>query len=109
MIAMALANDPDVLIADEPTTAVDVTIQAQLLALLRDLQAKHGMALLLITHDLNMVRHTAHRVCVMTEGKIVEQGETAAIFGHPEHPYTQHLLAAEPKGKPVTPSDSAPV
>ena len=109
MIAMALANDPDLLIADEPTTAVDVTIQAQLLALLKDLQAKHGMALLLITHDLNIVRHIAHRVCVMTEGKIVEQGDTAEIFAHPTHPYTRHLLAAEPKGKEVASTDSTPV
>ncbi|MCW9036130.1 MAG: ABC transporter ATP-binding protein [Rhodospirillales bacterium] len=100
MIAMALANEPDLLIADEPTTALDVTVQAQILALLKDLQAKLGMALLLITHDLGIVRHMADRVCVMTEGKIVEQGETEQVFSKPQHTYTQHLLAAEPKGQP---------
>src|SRR5580698_6673607 len=99
MIAMAIANEPDILIADEPTTALDVTIQAQILQLMRDLKDRLGMALLLITHDLSIVRHMAGRVCVMTQGEIVEQGPTADIFAHPQHPYTRRLLAAEPKGK----------
>ena len=102
MIAMALANEPDLLIADEPTTALDVTIQAQILKLLKDLQKRLGMALLLITHDLGIVRRMADRVCVMTEGEIVEHGPTERIFESPQHPYTRHLLAAEPKGAPVT-------
>lgn len=109
MIAMALANDPDLLIADEPTTALDVTIQAQILALLKELQQKRGMSMLLITHDLGIVRKVADRVCVMTEGRIVEQGDTAEIFDNPQHSYTQHLLAAEPKGKPATAAMDAPV
>jgi len=109
MIAMALANDPDLLIADEPTTALDVTIQAQILALLKELQQKRGMSMLLITHDLGIVRKVADRVCVMTDGKIVEQGDTAEIFNNPHHDYTQHLLAAEPKGKPATAAADAPV
>ena len=109
MIAMALANNPDLLIADEPTTALDVTVQAQILKLLRDLQAETGMALLLITHDLGIVRHMAKRVCVMQKGKIVEAGETAELFAHPRHPYTQQLLAAEPKGKPPMSDPSAPI
>ena len=100
MIAMALANEPDILIADEPTTALDVTIQAQILKLLKDLQARFGMALLLITHDLTIVRKMADRVLVMTEGEIVERGATADIFAAPQHPYTKKLLAAEPKGTP---------
>ena len=104
MIAMALANEPDILIADEPTTALDVTIQAQILALLRDLRARLGMALLLITHDLTIVRKMADRVAVMTEGEIVEAGPTAAIFDRPRHPYTRRLLAAEPKGR-AAPAD----
>ncbi|MGE0120837.1 MAG: ABC transporter ATP-binding protein [Dongiaceae bacterium] len=108
MIAMALANEPDLLIADEPTTAVDVTIQAQLLKLLKELQARLGMALLLITHDLGIVRKMAARVCVMTEGLIVEQGPTAQIFDHPRHDYTRMLLAAEPKGQPVQAAADAP-
>ena len=108
MIAMALANDPDLLIADEPTTALDVTIQAQILALLRDLQQKRGMSVLLITHDLGIVRKVSDRVCVMTEGEIVEQGRTAEIFDDPRHDYTTHLLAAEPKGDPVVPAADAP-
>ncbi len=98
MIAMALANEPDLLIADEPTTALDVTIQAQILNLLRALQDEFGMAILLITHDLTIVRHVADRVCVMTQGKIVEEGNTAQIFEHPQHSYTQKLLHAQPKG-----------
>ena len=109
MIAMAIANEPDILIADEPTTALDVTIQAQILELMRDLKDRLGMALLLITHDLSIVRHMAERVCVMTQGEIVESGPTSDIFARPRHPYTQRLLAAEPKGR-VPPADaSAPV
>ncbi len=99
MIAMALANEPDMLIADEPTTALDVTIQAQILKLLRDLQARLGMALLFITHDLGIVRKLADRVCVMTEGEIVETGPTAEVFERPRHHYTRMLLSAEPKGR----------
>src|SRR5436853_7626494 len=106
MIAMAIANEPDMLIADEPTTALDVTIQAQILALMRELRDRLGMALLLITHDLTIVRHMAERVCVMTEGEIVENGTTADIFDNPQHAYTQRLLAAEPKGQ-VAPADAA--
>ncbi|MSO77111.1 MAG: ABC transporter ATP-binding protein [Alphaproteobacteria bacterium] len=108
MIAMALANEPDLLIADEPTTALDVTIQAQILKLLKDLQGRFGMALLLITHDLGIVRRMAGRVSVMTEGLIVEQGPTAEIFERPSHPYTRRLLAAEPKGKPPLADSRAP-
>jgi len=106
MIAMAIANEPDILIADEPTTALDVTIQAQILELMRDLKDRLGMALLLITHDLSIVQHMAERVCVMTQGEIVESGPTADIFARPRHPYTQRLLAAEPKGR-VPPADPA--
>jgi len=109
MIAMALANQPDLLIADEPTTALDVTIQAQILALLRDLRAKLGMALLLITHDLHIVRKMADRVCVMTEGHIVEQGPVEQVFANPQHPYTRKLLAAEPKGRPASGPANTPV
>ncbi|HLM13110.1 MAG TPA: ABC transporter ATP-binding protein [Reyranella sp.] len=101
MIAMALANEPDLLIADEPTTALDVTIQAQILKLLKTLQARYGMALLFITHDLGIVRKMADRVCVMTKGLIVEQGPVDEVFDNPQHSYTQHLLSAEPKGRPV--------
>jgi microcin C transport system ATP-binding protein len=108
MIAMALANEPDILIADEPTTALDVTIQAQILTLMKDLQKRFGMALLLITHDLGIVRKMAERVCVMQNGTVVEQGATAEIFGHPHHPYTQRLLAAEPKGLPNRAATDAP-
>ena len=109
MIAMALANEPDLLIADEPTTALDVTIQAQILKLLKDLQAEFGMAMLFITHDLGIVRKIADRVCVMREGEIVEAGETASLFADPQHEYTQRLLAAEPKGSKVAPEESAPL
>jgi microcin C transport system ATP-binding protein len=100
MIAMALANKPDLLIADEPTTAVDVTIQAQILDLLADLQKSEGMGLLFITHDLGIVRKIADRVCVMKDGEIVEQGDAKELFANPQHPYTRKLLAAEPKGRP---------
>jgi microcin C transport system ATP-binding protein len=100
MIAMALANEPDLLIADEPTTALDVTIQAQILELLKSLQQKLGMGLLLITHDLNIVRHVADRVCVMTDGEVVEQGPVVQLFDRPQHPYTRKLLDAEPSGRP---------
>ncbi|NVK17135.1 MAG: ABC transporter ATP-binding protein [Methylocystaceae bacterium] len=100
MIAMALANEPDILIADEPTTALDVTVQAQILKLLKELQEKLGMAILMITHDLGIVRNMADRVCVMNDGLIVESGECQKIFETPEHPYTQKLLAAEPSGHP---------
>lgn len=102
MIAMALANDPDLLIADEPTTALDVTIQAQILGLLREIQKNRGMSILLITHDLGVVRKVANRVCVMKDGKIVETSETAHLFQAPRHPYTQHLLKAEPSGNPLS-------
>jgi len=103
MIAMALANEPDILIADEPTTAVDVTIQAQLLALLADLQKRLGMAMLFITHDLSIVRKIADRVCVMQRGHIVESGAVDAVFLSARHPYTQRLLAAQPGGPPPPP------
>jgi microcin C transport system ATP-binding protein len=109
MIAMALANEPDLLIADEPTTALDVTIQAQILTLLGELQAKFGMALLLITHDLGIVRKMAERVCVMSAGEIVEAGATRAVFEAPRHPYTRRLLAAEPRAMPRAPRPDAPV
>jgi microcin C transport system ATP-binding protein len=109
MIAMALANEPDILIADEPTTALDVTIQAQILKLLKELQARFGMALLLITHDLGIVRKMADRVCVMTEGEIVEHGDVDELFAFPRHPYTRRLLAAEPKGRASVPETPPPV
>ncbi|MBS01491.1 MAG: microcin ABC transporter ATP-binding protein [Gammaproteobacteria bacterium] len=109
MIAMALANEPALLIADEPTTALDVTIQAQILALLRDLKSRLDMALLLITHDLGVVQAMADRVCVMTGGRIVEQGPAARIFTAPEHDYTRKLLAAEPSGEPVEANPEAEV
>ncbi|MDX2287395.1 MAG: ABC transporter ATP-binding protein [Hyphomicrobiaceae bacterium] len=109
MIAMALANEPDLLIADEPTTALDVTIQAQILDLLKSLSAEMGMALLLITHDLGIVRKMARRVYVMKSGEVVEEGLTEAIFTTPKHPYTRHLIAAEPKGDPPREDVTAPV
>jgi len=107
MIAMALANKPDVLIADEPTTALDVTIQAQILDLLAELKASEGMGLLFITHDLGIVRRIADRVCVMQQGEIVEQGPTRDIFDNPQHPYTMKLLGAEPTGQPDTVPEAA--
>ena len=109
MIAMALANEPDLLIADEPTTALDVTIQAQILKLLKELQREFQMAMLLITHDLGIVRKMADEVCVMNDGEIVEKGTTEQIFSAAKHPYTQHLLAAEPKGDPPEADDTAPL
>jgi microcin C transport system ATP-binding protein len=108
MIAMALANDPDLLIADEPTTALDVTVQAQVLKLLKDIQAKLGMAILFITHDLGIVRNIADRICVMNDGLIVEQGEVKQVFNTPSDAYTKHLLASEPKGHPEKANPSAP-
>jgi len=108
MIAMALANQPELLIADEPTTALDVTIQAQILKLLRDLQARLGMAMLLITHDLGIVRRMARRVCVMKDGRIVEAESAERLFRAPAHPYTRHLLAAEPGGEPPPAPAGAP-
>ena len=109
MIAMALANKPDLLIADEPTTALDVTIQAQILALLKDLQAELGMAMLLITHDLGIVRKFAGRVYVMQKGEVVEDGQAVTVFAAPKHPYTKHLIEAEPKGVAPVIDTSAPV
>ncbi len=109
MIAMALANGPELLIADEPTTALDVTIQAQILDMLADLKAREGLSMLFITHDLGIVRRIADRVCVMKGGEIVEQGRTADIFANPQHPYTRSLLAAEPKGRPGPVPSTAPV
>jgi microcin C transport system ATP-binding protein len=109
MIAMALANEPDLFIADEPTTALDVTVQAQILKLLAELKARLGMAMLFITHDLGIVRKVADRVCVMTQGKIVEQGPVAEVFERPRHAYTQKLLAAEPKGRAEPVASTAPI
>src|SRR4051812_14111259 len=109
MIAMALANEPDLFIADEPTTALDVTVQAQILKLLAEMKARLGMAMLFITHDLGIVRKIADRVCVMNTGKIVEHGEVERVFTAPEHPYTKALLAAEPKPDPAPPRPEAPV
>jgi microcin C transport system ATP-binding protein len=109
MIAMALANRPELLIADEPTTALDVTVQAQILELLRQLKAVHGMSLLFITHDLGIVRKFADRVCVMTKGKIVETGTVEDVFANPKHDYTRHLLASEPRGEPPLADPSKPM
>ncbi len=108
MIAMALANEPDLLIADEPTTALDVTIQAQILNLLKDLQSRMNMALLLITHDLGIVRRIADRVCVMNQGAIVETADTDTLFRTPNHDYTKALLNAQPKGKSLTVGSDLP-
>ena len=101
MIAMALANEPELLIADEPTTALDVTVQLKILELLKELQQKLGMAMLLISHDLNLVRKIAHRVCVMYRGDVVEENDCATLFSNPQHDYTRQLLAADPSGEPV--------
>ncbi|CDZ26207.1 ABC transporter ATP-binding protein [Neorhizobium galegae] len=109
MIAMALANRPKLLIADEPTTALDVTVQAQILDLLRGLKGEHGMSMLFITHDLGIVRKFADRVCVMTKGKIVETGTVEDVFANPQHDYTRHLLASEPRGEPPPADPSKPV
>jgi len=109
MIAMALINEPDLLIADEPTTALDVTIQAQVLSLIQQLQKDLGMSVLFITHDLGIVHQMADRVAIMQQGKIVEVGETEALFRNPEHPYTRKLLSSEPSGSPLPVTDSAPV
>ena len=109
MIAMALANEPRLLIADEPTTALDVTIQAEILALLKELKDDLGMALLLISHDLGVVRSVAEHVCVMHNGEIVEQGSRQSIFSNPQHTYTRKLLAAEPRGDPPLPNTGTPM
>lgn len=109
MIAMALANNPDILIADEPTTALDVTVQAQILELMQDIQHKLGMAILLITHDLTIVRKVATHVAVMKSGEIVEQGFVDHVFDDPQHAYTQKLMAAQPNGQPRPVPDNAPV
>ncbi|MGN7294431.1 ABC transporter ATP-binding protein [Rhizobium sp. SAFR-030] len=109
MIAMALANRPKLLIADEPTTALDVTVQAQILELLKRLQVEYGMSILFITHDLGIVRRFADRVCVMTKGKIVERGTVEEVFAAPKHDYTRHLLASEPRGEPPSADPSRPV
>jgi oligopeptide transport system ATP-binding protein len=108
MIAMALANEPDLLIADEPTTALDVTIQAEILELMASLQQRLGMGIIFITHDLNIVRRIAHRVYVMRYGEVVEEGEAKALFARPKHPYTKALLAAEPTGRKAPPAANAP-
>ncbi|WP_434771339.1 ABC transporter ATP-binding protein [Pseudomonas entomophila] len=109
MIAMALANEPELLIADEPTTALDVTVQLKILELLKNLQARLGMSLLLISHDLNLVKRIAHRVCVMQQGHIVEQADCQALFSAPQHPYTQMLINAEPSGDPATTEAGPPL
>ena len=110
MIAMALANNPDLLIADEPTTALDVTVQAEILALLKDLQNKHDMAVILITHDLTVVSHVSDRVVVMRRGEVVERGKTSEVFANPQHEYSKHLINSEPKGEPdALDAEAAPV
>lgn len=109
MIAMALANNPDLLIADEPTTALDVTVQAEILSLLKNLQAKYGMAVVLITHDLTVVSKVSDKVVVMRHGEVVERGKTAEVFTNPQHPYTKHLIGSEPKGLPDALDEDAPV
>jgi len=109
MIAMALANNPDLLIADEPTTALDVTVQAEILSLLKDLQTSHNMAILLITHDLGVVSNVSDKVAVMRRGEVVERGSTRDVFDNPQHPYTRHLIDSEPKGQPDPIDENAPV
>jgi oligopeptide transport system ATP-binding protein len=109
MIAMAIANDPEILVADEPTTALDVTVQARILELLADLKSRLGMAMIFISHDLNVVRRIADRVFVMRHGEVVESGATADIFANPQHPYTRMLIDAEPRGRKAPPPDDAPV
>jgi ABC-type microcin C transport system duplicated ATPase subunit YejF len=109
MIAMALANTPKLLVADEPTTALDVTVQSEILDLMAELQRRLGMAMVFITHDLNVVKRIADRVVVMREGAVVEQGETAALFVRPQHPYTKALIEAEPAGRKAPPPPHAPV
>jgi len=110
MIAMALANSPDLLIADEPTTALDVTVQSEILSLLKSLQKKHEMAVILITHDLTVVSRVSDNVVVMRYGEVVESGITAEVFSNPQHPYTKHLIESEPKGLPdPLASDAAPI
>ena len=109
MIAMALANEPDLLIADEPTTALDVTVQAQILKLLKEIQQRAGMAMLFITHDLGIVRKIADRVCVMKQGQIVEQGPVGRVYNTPAHPYTKALLEAQPKPDPAPLKPHAPM
>ena len=109
MIAMALANEPDLFIADEPTTALDVTVQAQIIALLKDLQARLGMSLLFITHDLGIVRKIAQRVCVMKDGKLVEQGAVDDVFASPKHPYTRRCSPPSPSPDPAPPQPDAPM
>ncbi len=108
MIAMALANNPDLLIADEPTTALDVTVQAEILSLLKSLQQKHNMAVVLITHDLTVVSRVSDDVVVMRQGEVVERGKTAEVFANPQHPYTKHLIESEPKGLPDALDPDAP-
>lgn len=108
MIAMALACEPDLLIADEPTTALDVTVQRQILGLLAELQQQLGMAILFISHDLNLIRHVSDRICVMKDGTLVEQGVTEAVFANPQHPYTIDLLNAEPAGEPQSLPEQSP-
>ncbi|WP_404474723.1 dipeptide ABC transporter ATP-binding protein [Vreelandella venusta] len=109
MIAMAIANNPALLIADEPTTALDVTVQQDILALLKELRDHHGMGVLLISHDLNLVRRHADRVCVMYQGKVQETGSVAQVFSHPQSEYTKALIAAEPEGRPAEPVNTTPL